>query len=87
MIKNIFVEALITLVYYIVAYFIITYAFDVFPSSGGPSEAFFLLVGFGLLSIIIFIYCFVKLTKGDMAKIGSVITHLIAMPILLKLLM
>lgn len=85
--KNLFTEVLITLVYYIVAYFIITYAFDVFPSSGGPSEAFFLLLGFGLLSIIIFIYCVVKLKKGDSAKIGSIMTHLIAMPLFLKLLM
>lgn len=85
--KNISKEVLITVVYYAIAYFILTYALNAYPSNGGPSGAVFLLFGFVLLSIIIFIYCLVSFTKGNTAKIGSVITHLIGFIIVLKLLM
>jgi len=85
--KNISKEVLITLVYYAIAYFILTYALNAYPSNGGPSEAVFLLFGFVLLSIIIFIYCLLRYTKGNTAKIGSIITHVIAFIVVLKLLM
>jgi hypothetical protein len=84
--KNTFKEVLITLIYYIVIYFTITYALKTYPSNGGPSEAVFLLLGFALLSIVIFLYCLVKLLKGDIEKMGPIITHLIAMYLLFRLL-
>lgn len=86
MTKNIFIGVLATLVYYISIYFIIAYAFDVFPSSGGPSEAFFILLAFALLSIIIFLYNFLKFMKGDISKFGLILTHLISMNVLCRLL-
>jgi hypothetical protein len=84
--KNTFKEVLITLVYYIVIYFIITYALSAYPSNGGPSEAVFLLLGLALLSIIIFLYSLVKLLKGDIEKMGPILTHLIAIYLLFRLL-
>ena len=59
MMKNTIKGVLITFGYYIVAYFILKYSFGAYPSNGGPSEAFFLLLGFVLLSIFIFIYCII----------------------------
>lgn len=85
--KDVLIEVLITMVYYVLAYFLPTYAFESFPSNGGPSEAFFLFLGFILLSIIIFIYSIVQLMKDDTSKIGSIITHIIAMQVLIRLLM
>lgn len=77
--------AIITVIYYIILYFIVVFAVEKYPSNGAPSEAVFIMLGFALLSLIIFLYCLVKLIKGDTTKWILVIIHLIAVLVLYRL--
>jgi hypothetical protein len=77
--NNTIKESLLTIFYYFVTYFIIMKSISKYPSNGALSEAFLILLGFIVLSIVALIYTIVKMLKGESHKIVPFMIHIIAL--------
>jgi hypothetical protein len=78
--NDIFKKALYTSIYYIIVGLITYGSFSVDKvANGGPNASVFLLIGFILFSILIFIYDIITFFKGKNSKIGSITIHIIVL--------